>query len=91
MRFASDELGRNYYEYKARVPERAGLIDWSEVKLELTALSNLKLAPNFPANDPILYQVPGPHGMNKCGRTNTIKIPNSKMAERKFKLLLAAS
>ncbi|TMQ58490.1 MAG: cell surface protein SprA, partial [Candidatus Eisenbacteria bacterium] len=62
VRFASDELGRNYYEYKARVPERAGLIDWSEVKLELTALSNLKLAPNFPVNDPILYQVPGPHG-----------------------------
>src|SRR5205814_1527554 len=69
VRFASDELGRNYYEYKARVPQSSGRISWDEIKLELTSLSNLKLAPDFPAGDTILYQVPGPRG----GDTLTVK------------------
>jgi hypothetical protein len=62
VRFASDELGKNYYEYKARVPQQASRIGWDQIDLELTALSNLKLAPGFPTTDPILYQVPGPRG-----------------------------
>ena len=62
VRFASDELGKNYYEYKARVPQQLARIGWDEINLELTALSNLKLAPGFPTIDPILYSVPGPKG-----------------------------
>ena len=73
VRFASDELGRNYYEYKARVPQSrvyfpggssSGLPSWDEIKLELTAMSNLKLAPDFPEGDTILYRVPGPRGVD---------------------------
>jgi hypothetical protein len=63
VRFASDELGRNYYEYKARVPlASVRPIGWDDIRLELTALSNLKLASGFPTSDPILYKVPGPRG-----------------------------
>lgn len=61
VRFASDELGRNYYEYRTRMPASSArrAIQWREVHLALTALSNLKLAPGFPKADPILYQAPG--------------------------------
>jgi hypothetical protein len=61
VRFASDELGRNYYEYKARLPidPDSTRIPWQEVRLKLTDLSNLKLG--FPTTDP-MYRVPGPAG-----------------------------
>jgi hypothetical protein len=63
VRFSSDELGLNYYEYKARVPmDPTRKVGWDDIQLELTALSNLKLAPTFPKGDTILYQVPGPRG-----------------------------
>jgi len=61
VRFASDEAENNYYEYRAPLPPSSGphAIAWESVLLQLTTLSNLKLAPNFPRADPILYQVPG--------------------------------
>ena len=64
VRFASDEQGRNYYEYKARVPQKPNtrFVEWNEIKQKLTDLSNLKLAPDFPLADPILYKVSGPQG-----------------------------
>ncbi|HEY2955013.1 MAG TPA: cell surface protein SprA [Candidatus Eisenbacteria bacterium] len=65
VRFASDELGKNYYEYKAPVPQVASRISWDEIKLKLTDLSNLKLATDFPITDPILYSVPGPRGNDR--------------------------
>jgi hypothetical protein len=62
VRFASDELGRNFYEYKAPITNGVTFPAWEEIKLKLTALSNLKLAPDFPVTDPFLYRVPGPRG-----------------------------
>jgi hypothetical protein len=61
MRFDSDERGDNYYEYRARLPASsvAGKINWKEVRLPLTQLSNLKLNPGFPVSGDIFYQVPG--------------------------------
>src|SRR5262249_19195383 len=41
VRFASDERGLNFYEYRAPVPRPSatvGAIDWSEVRLKLTDL-----------------------------------------------------
>jgi len=65
VRFASDELGRNYYEYKAPVPldtSAAGLrIPWQEIRLKLTDLSNLKLS--YPASEPV-FRVAGPAGID---------------------------
>ena len=60
VRFASDERGTNYYEYRAPVPAilPSGL-NWREVLLTLTDLSNLKLQPDFPKAPPILYRAPG--------------------------------
>ncbi len=58
VRFASDEQGRNYYEYRAPLPrssKRVQRSDWSQVALALTQLSNLKLDPYFPKVDPIHY------------------------------------
>ncbi len=45
VRFASDELGRNYYEYRAPVPVSSAPRGkaWKEVLLNLTDLSGLKL------------------------------------------------
>jgi hypothetical protein len=44
LRFASDELGRNYYEYRAPVPLAAGGgLAWQEVRIDLTELANIKL------------------------------------------------
>jgi hypothetical protein len=60
VRFASDEQGFNYYEFKAPVPSNAEPLQWDEIKIALTALSNLKLAKDFPITDPILYKVAGP-------------------------------
>ena len=61
MRFDSDERGLNYYEYRARLPRSsvAGKIDWREVRLPLTQLSNLKLNADFPVSGDILYRAPG--------------------------------
>jgi len=61
VRFASDEQGRNYYEYRARLPRysTARTIDWRQVKLTLTDLSNLKLDPRFPVTEPIRFAVAG--------------------------------
>jgi motility/secretion related protein SprA len=56
VRFASDERGINYYEYRAPVPRSSapGGIDWSEVRLKLTELSNLKLDPQAVGRDTII-------------------------------------
>ena len=47
MRFASDEQGRNYYEYRAPLPHSPGgrvqRTDWQEVGLRLTDLSRRML------------------------------------------------
>jgi Motility related/secretion protein len=60
LRFSSDEFNQNYYEYRAPLPNSArGAIDWREVKLPITNLSNLKLNADFPRTDPILYDVAG--------------------------------
>lgn len=58
VRFASDELGRNYYEYRAPVPPSSapGNITWGEVALQLTELSNLKI--QFPNRDSINVERP---------------------------------
>ncbi len=63
VRFASDEQGRNYYEYRAPLPQSRTRVqrgDWSTVSLALTSLSNLKLDPYFPKSDPIRFVRPGP-------------------------------
>ena len=59
VRFASDERGANYYEYRAPVPTPSTArpiqrSDWSEVQLPLTDLSNLKLDPRFAGLDTII-------------------------------------
>lgn len=66
VRFASDELGQNYYEYRAPVPASStpGHINWSEIKLKLTDMSNLKLLPRFPRRPPVVFDTtiaPGVH------------------------------
>lgn len=65
IRFASDDIGLNYYEYRAPLPpsSAARSILWQRVDLALTELSNLKLAPDFPRTAPIFYQVVGPNGV----------------------------
>jgi Motility related/secretion protein len=61
VRFASDEIENSYYEYRAPLPVSSTdlNIHWSQIQLELTALSNLKLNANFPRTDPILYYASG--------------------------------
>jgi hypothetical protein len=61
VRFASDETGRNYYEYRSRLPGNSTARDirWSPIALKLTDLSNLKLNPDFPTTAPIRYAVAG--------------------------------
>jgi motility/secretion related protein SprA len=56
VRFASDERGINYYEYRAPVPASSspGFIHWSDVLLKLTELSNLKLDPANALRDTII-------------------------------------
>ena len=46
VRFASDEVGRNYYEYRARLPQssRGDSVFWQQVVLPLTDLANLKVS-----------------------------------------------
>ncbi len=58
VRIASDANGQNYYEYRAPVASSSspGAINWREVKLRLTEISGLKLRPNFPRVDPILFR-----------------------------------
>jgi hypothetical protein len=63
VRFASDEAGRNYYEYRAPVPAQPGGISWARVSLPLTDLSNLKLRPDFPKTEPILFASDGAGGV----------------------------
>jgi hypothetical protein len=66
VRFASDEQGRNYYEYRAPLPVSVprpqkvkgwdgNPSDWTRVELKLTDLSNLKLDPRFPQRDPVYF------------------------------------
>jgi hypothetical protein len=48
VRFASDERGTSYYEYRAPLPSNGSVArvdqsDWSSVNLDLTRLSSLKL------------------------------------------------
>ena len=60
VRFSSDELGQSYYEYRTRLPRYNGTSGgWQTVHLPLTDLSNLKLRPDFPINDPIHYSAAG--------------------------------
>jgi Motility related/secretion protein len=61
VRFASDEIGTSYYEYRAPLPLAPGrAVNWQDVRLKLTDLSNLKLDPKFPNNlTDIYYKVPG--------------------------------
>jgi hypothetical protein len=61
VRFASDELGQNYYEYKAPIPLVADstAIPWREIRLRLTELSNLKL--RYAPGD-LMFRSPGPEG-----------------------------
>jgi len=61
VRFASDEQGRNYYEYRSRLPRSSTprVIYWNQVGLKLTDLSNLKANPDFPKTEPIRYAVAG--------------------------------
>lgn len=63
VRFASDERGFNYYEIRRRLPPSSspGSINWQEVNLTLTDISNLKLRPDFPKTGDILYRAPGPN------------------------------
>ncbi|HET9328131.1 MAG TPA: cell surface protein SprA, partial [Candidatus Eisenbacteria bacterium] len=61
VRFASDEKGTSYYEYRSRMPPSSSpqRIQWRRVTLNLTDLSNLKLNPDFPTTGEILYRAPG--------------------------------
>jgi hypothetical protein len=62
VRFATDERGEGYYEYRAPVPRAAGFrqIQWQEVKLDLTELSGLKLNPDFPVRDTVYIRARTP-------------------------------
>ncbi|MEK7824764.1 MAG: cell surface protein SprA [Candidatus Eisenbacteria bacterium] len=70
VRFASDERGINYYEYRAPVPRSSspGAIQWADVQLKLTELSNLKLIPGF-SSDPVPYRA----GRGAPGETLIVK------------------
>ncbi len=48
VRFASDEVGHSYYEYRAPLPKSShpDTIFWKQVLLKITDLSNLKLTVN---------------------------------------------
>jgi hypothetical protein len=61
VRFASDEKGTSYYEYRSRMPPSSGplAIQWRQIKLTLTDLSNLKLNDDFPTTSDLLYRAPG--------------------------------
>ena len=45
VRFSSDEVGRSYYEYRARLPRSSqpNSINWDAVNIPITDLSNLKI------------------------------------------------
>ena len=62
MRFSSDELGNNYYEYKAplRSNSLAKGIQWEKVELAITSMSNLKLNANFPVSGDVMYRAAAP-------------------------------
>ncbi|NOT33933.1 MAG: hypothetical protein HOP12_07160 [Candidatus Eisenbacteria bacterium] len=62
VRFASDDRGTNYYEFRAPLPMRSdGKIDWRELRLELTELSALKLDPAYPPfGGDVFFRAPGP-------------------------------
>jgi hypothetical protein len=71
IRFASDDIGLNYYEYRAPMPPSSQplAIQWQRIDLALTDLSNLKLNADFPKTQTILYQAPG----RNPGETYTVK------------------
>jgi hypothetical protein len=58
VRFASDVQGQNYYEVKRKLPPSsvAQHIAWEEVREQIEKLSVVKLEPNFPRLDPILFR-----------------------------------
>jgi hypothetical protein len=65
VRFSSDEIERNYYEYRAPVPPSSPARDparivWENAVLTITDMSNLKLNSDYKDNDtvPYRYQVP---------------------------------
>ncbi len=60
VRFASDEVGGSYYEFRHRItPTDVGR--FQSIEIPLTMLSNLKLRPDFPTLDPIHYVAAGPN------------------------------
>ncbi|HEY6867602.1 MAG TPA: hypothetical protein VI792_10105, partial [Candidatus Eisenbacteria bacterium] len=66
IRFSSDEIGTNYYEYSATLPpfspaRSPNFINWTATTLRLTDISNLKLNKDYHDNDtiPYRYAVPG--------------------------------
>ena len=66
VRFATDEIGRNYYEVNTPVPPSSspgnpGALQWQEMLLKLTDISGLKLRVDYHDNDTVAYHyaVPG--------------------------------
>ena len=65
VRFASDDRGQNYYEVKRHVRNSTvpRSINWEDVRVSLAAMSGLKLSPDFPLTDPVIYRaVDGDNG-----------------------------
>src|SRR5262245_19846961 len=58
VRFASDDKGQNYYEVKRRLPPSSEPlnISWQEALTRIEEMSAVKLDPNFPTRDPIVYR-----------------------------------
>src|SRR5262245_41429648 len=58
VRFASDDKGQSYYEIKRPLPPSSVALDihWEEVLAGIERLSQVKLNPDFPVRDPILYR-----------------------------------
>ncbi|OGF16991.1 MAG: cell surface protein SprA [Candidatus Eisenbacteria bacterium RBG_16_71_46] len=78
VRFASDETGDNYYEYRAPIgtfqgpaPPRDYGAGWQRVNLRLTDVSVLKLDPDFPKTGIIEYHAAGP-GLSSAGPDSLI-------------------
>jgi hypothetical protein len=64
MRFASDDKGQSYYEIKRKVPLPVPYpnVNWEEIVPRIEDLSAVKLRPDFPQRDPILYRTTLPSG-----------------------------
>jgi Motility related/secretion protein len=62
VRFSSDELGANYYEYRAPLPNSPGPrnIAWSDVRIGLSELSDIKLLKGSAVSlDTVVARTPG--------------------------------